>query len=98
MQQLILRHLEKRIAAFVCGTPLPRASEKNRYNKYPMPSEPTTGTSSLRQAAPPAGYSRAPNRSVIKINATTSAPTSAPISSVNTRNICSSRSSRKVLQ
>src|SRR5437588_673581 len=43
---------------------------------------------------PPAGYSRAPNRSVSKMNATTAAPTSAPITKVRTKNTCSSRSRR----
>src|SRR5882724_771572 len=57
-----------------------------------MPSEPAIGTNSRRSPAPPAGYSRAPKRSVTKMNATTTIPTSAPISSVTTRNTCSSRS------
>ena len=56
-----------------------------------MASEPTTGTRSLRQAAAPTGYKRAPNRSVIKIKATTIKPTIAPIKSVRTRKTCSSR-------
>src|SRR5437588_4062402 len=43
---------------------------------------------------PPAGYSRAPNRSVSKMNATTAAPASAPITKVRTKNTCSSRSRR----
>jgi len=42
-------------AAFVCGTPLPRASGKKRYRKYPMSAGPAMGTSSLRHAPPPAG-------------------------------------------
>src|SRR5439155_5280825 len=85
-------------AAFVCGTPLPRASGKYRYSRYPMPSELATGTSNLRHPIPPAGYSRAPNRSVSKMNATTVAPTSAPITSVSARNTCSSRSRKMPVQ
>jgi len=84
-------------AAFVCGTPLPRASGKNRYRRYPMASEPTTGTRSLRQVEEPTGYKRAPDRSVIKMKATTIKPTNAPIKSVRTRKTCSSRWSRKAL-
>src|SRR5216684_1870010 len=61
-----------------------------------MTAEPATGTSSLRHAAPPAGYSLAPNRSVTRINATTTMPTSAPMSSVSTRKTWSSRSRKNV--
>src|ERR1700687_186466 len=57
-----------------------------------MTAEPATGTSSLRHAAPPAGYSLAPNRSVKRMNATTTMPTSAPMNNVKTRKTCSSRS------
>ena len=35
-------------AAFVCGTPLPRASGKNRYKRYPTDSEPTPAISGKR--------------------------------------------------
>src|SRR5262249_11446714 len=63
----------------------------------PIASEPTIGTSSRRNPIPPAGYSRAPNRSVNTMNATTTAPTTAPITSVSSRNTCSSRSSRSVV-
>src|SRR5260370_30162030 len=57
-----------------------------------MRSEPATGTRSRRHAAPPAGYSLAPNRDDTRMKATTTSPTSAPISSVRTRKTCSSRS------
>src|SRR5467141_600916 len=57
-----------------------------------MTPEPATGTSSLRQAAPPAGWSLAPNRSVKRMNATTTMPTSAPMNKVKTRKTCSSLS------
>ena len=50
-----------------------------------MASEPTTGTRSLRHVAAPTGYKRTPNRSVIKMNATTIKPTIAPIKRVITR-------------
>src|SRR6267143_946180 len=56
-----------------------------------MTAEPPTGTSSLLHGVPPAGYSLAPNRSVKRMNATTTMPTSAPMSSVRTRKTCSSR-------
>src|SRR5213596_2020649 len=57
-----------------------------------MMAEPATGTSSLRHGEPPAGYSLAPNRSVKRMNATTTMPTSAPINSVRSRKTWSSRS------
>src|SRR5260370_39651415 len=56
-----------------------------------MTAEPASGTNRLRHAAPPAGKSLAPNRSVRIMNATTTMPTIAPISSVRTRKTCSSR-------
>src|SRR5207253_9187970 len=40
------------------------------------------------------GYNLLPKRSVNKMNATTARPTSAPITSVETRNTCPSRSRR----
>src|SRR5467141_3788603 len=61
-----------------------------------MTPEPATGTSSLRQAAPPAGWSLAPNRSVKRMNATTTMPTSAPMNNVKTRKTCSSLSRKNV--
>ena len=78
-------------AAFVCGTPLPRASGKNRNSRYPIPNEPIAGIRTRRHAAPPAGYNRAPNRSVSRMNATTTNPTIAPMTNVKIRNTCSSR-------
>src|SRR5260370_36847496 len=60
-----------------------------------MESEPMQGTSNLRHGELPIGYSLAANRSVSRINATTVNPTKAPISSVSTKNTCSSRSPKK---
>src|ERR1700676_426906 len=62
-----------------------------------MASEPTTGTKILRHAAEPTGYKRAPNRSVIRMKATTIKPTNAPIKRVRIRKTCSSRWSRNAL-
>src|SRR5260370_6120684 len=56
-----------------------------------MTAEPASGTNRLRHAAPPAGKSLGRNRSVKRMNATTTMPTIAPISSVRTRKTCSSR-------
>ena len=42
-------------AVLVCGIPLPRALGKYRDRRMPVTSAPTTGITSRRQAAPPAG-------------------------------------------
>ena len=57
-----------------------------------MLKEPATGNSRRRHGAPFAGYSRIPIRSVSRIKATTVRPVNAPITSVRTKNIWSSRS------
>lgn len=50
----------------------------------PVLSEPSTGTRIRRQPDPPAGYIRAASRPVRRINATTTRPTSAPITKLRT--------------
>jgi hypothetical protein len=84
-------------AAFVCGTPLPRASGKNRLSKIAHCERTHDGH---EQSAPCRSGGRVkpgPNRSVARIKATTASPTNAPISNVRTRNTCPSRSVRNAV-
>jgi len=54
-------------------------------------SEPTTGNSRRRHGALPTGYSRIPSRSVSMMNARTTKPVNAPITSPKIRKTCPSR-------
>src|ERR1700759_5019702 len=66
-------------AAFVCGTPLPRASGKYLKRRYPIASDPNTGAKNRCHSGLPTGYTRCATCSVNQMNATTVSPTSAPI-------------------
>ncbi len=83
-----------KMAARVCGMPLPRASGKYRKRRNPVTSEPSVGTRMRRHPAPPAGYMCAASRPVSRTNATTIRPTSAPMTMLSTSASWSSRRRR----
>ncbi len=85
-------------AALVCGIPLPRASEKYFANRYPVNSAPAVGISTRLQAAPPGGYIRAARRPVRRMKATTTSPTTAPITRLRISVTWLSRSPRLLNQ
>jgi hypothetical protein len=81
----VMRPSWTKIAARVCGMPLPRASGKYRTIRNPVTSAPNVGTRMRRHPAPPAGYMCATRRPVSRMNATTTRPTSAPMMRLSTR-------------
>jgi len=68
-----------KIANLVWGMPLPRAFGNQRESMNPLTSDPAIGISTRRHAALPAGYMRAASRPVSRMNATTTNPTTTPM-------------------